>query len=135
MPSPRKSAEEIQANKELANQKRKLRRLWSYSDLSFGEVCEEIGMDAASLIAYAKSIGLQDRVEPLVFIPTPEQIRVAAAEIRAGWTEAERECRLGAGVFARMNNATEPHNDDSRTASCDGRKRGQTFPENRRSRD
>jgi hypothetical protein len=135
MPSPRKSAEEIQANKELANQKRKLRRLWSYSDLSFDEVCDEMGMGSDELVAYAKSLGLEDRVEPLVFIPSPEQIRIAAAEIRAGWSEAERECRLGAGVFARMNNATEPHNDDSRTASCDGWQGGQTLPQDRREGD
>jgi hypothetical protein len=126
MPSRRKSAEEIKANKERANQKRKLRRLWSYSDLSLEEVCDEMGMDEANLISYAKSLGLEDRVEPHVFIPTPEQIRIAAAEIRAGWSEAERECRLGAGAFARINNATEPHNDDSRTASCDGRQRSAT---------
>jgi hypothetical protein len=135
MPSRRKSPEEIEANKELANQKRKLRRLWSYSDLSFEEVCDEMGMAAADLLAYAKSLGLEDRVEPLVFIPTPEQIRMAAAGIRAGWSEAERECRLGAGIFARMNNATEPHNDDSRTASCAGRKRGSSLPQDPRSRD
>jgi hypothetical protein len=121
MPSPRKSAQEIEANKEAANRKRKLRRLWSFSDLTFDEVCDEMGMTEPELLAYAKSLGMKDRVEPPVYMPTPERIRVAAAKIRAGWTEAERESRLGAGAFVRMNMATEPHNHAGRTASSPGR--------------
>lgn len=124
MPSKRKSQEEIQANKELANQKRKLRRLWSYSDLSFDEVCDEMEMSESELRQYAASLGLTEREEPSVFIPTPEQIRMAAAEIRSGWSQADRESRLGAGAFGRMSNATEQHNDDSGTSSCHRGERG-----------
>ena len=79
-----------------ANRKRRLRRLWSYSDLSFEELADEMGLTQPGLIAYALSLGLKDRVEPDVYIPTPEEIRLAAAEIRSKWTESERESRLGA---------------------------------------
>lgn len=129
MSSRRKSPEEIQANKETANRKRKLRRLWSYSDLSFDEVCDEMEMTASELIGYASSLGLRSREEPNVFIPTPEQIRVAAAEIRSRWTQADMESRLGAGAFGRMNNATEPQNDERGTTFCAGRKRGSPLSE------
>lgn len=130
MPSQRKSPEEIQANKERANRKRKLRRLWSYSDLSFDEVCDEMEMTADELRKYAASLGLGEREEPSVYIPTAEQIRVASAEIRSGWSQADRESRLGAGAFGRMNNATEQQNDDGRTAFCSRGQRGSALPEN-----
>lgn len=129
MSSKRKTPQEIRANKEKANKKRKLRRLWSYSDLSFDEVCDEMEMSCQELLSYAKSLGLGDRVEPTVFIPTPEQIRIAAAEIRAGWSQAERESRLGAGAFGRMNIATEQQNDDSGTTFCARRQRGEALPQ------
>jgi len=109
MPSKRKPKEEILANKERANQKRKLRRLWSYSDLSFEEVCDEMDMTEPELRKYAASLGLGDRQEPSVFIPTPEEIRMSAAEVRTTWTQADRESRLGAGAFGRM--ATEQQSD------------------------
>jgi hypothetical protein len=132
MSSKRKSPEEIEANKEQANRKRKLRRLWSYSDLSFEEVCDEMGLSHEELIKYAASLGLTNREEPVVYIPTPEQIRIAAAEVRSKWSPADVESRLGAGAFGRMNNATEQQNDDSRTAFCARRERGPALPKNRR---
>lgn len=124
MASKRRSEEEIRANKEQANRKRKLRKLWSYSDLTFEEVCDEMEMPASELLAFAASLGLPERQEPNVFIPTPEQIRVAAAEIRASWSEADREARLGAGIFCRMNNATEQHMNGGRSASGSCREGG-----------
>jgi len=129
MASPRRTEEEIRANKVSANKKRKLRKLWSYSDLSFDEVCDEMEMSAHELLAYAASLGLRERVEPNVFIPSPEQIRVAAAEIRAGWSEADRESRLGAGAFCRMNNATEPHMNDGRGTTDTRGQRSDSRPE------
>jgi hypothetical protein len=101
--------EELASAKERANQKRRLRRLWA-SDSSWDEVCEEMGMGSEELRAYAATLGLDVRPEPDCFIPTPLEIKKAAAEIRMGWSQAEREARLGGRVFDRMNKATGSDN-------------------------
>ena len=88
----RLTPEEIAEAKEAANWKRRVRRLWA-GDLTMQEICEEIGMPEDEFLAAAASLGLRDRPEPDVYIPTPEQIRLAAAEIRAGWSQAELEAR------------------------------------------
>jgi hypothetical protein len=84
--------EEAAAAKESANLKRRVRRLWS-GDLTLGEICEELSLGEREFLALASSLGLHDRPEPDVYLPTPEQIRLAAAEIRADWTRAELESR------------------------------------------
>jgi hypothetical protein len=88
----RKPLETIAANRESANKKRKLRHLWK-GELSFEEICEEMAMTPIALLAYAESLGLGERPEIEVYIPTPEQIRLAAAAIRAEWSPAELEAR------------------------------------------
>lgn len=88
----RLTPEEIAAAKDRANWKRRIRRLWA-GDLTMQEICEEIGMPRDEFLAAAAALGLRDRPEPDVYIPTPEQIRLAAAEIRAGWSRAELEAR------------------------------------------
>jgi len=88
----KKPPDQIAANRESANKKRKLRHLWK-GELSFQEICEEMGMSPIALLAYAASLGLGERPEVEVYIPTPEQIRLAAAAIRAGWSPAELEAR------------------------------------------
>lgn len=119
-----------------ANQKRALRRLWSgdldlleiAEDLTFstylwienGEECEVTTFDVAAVVAAAKSLGLTDRPQVEIFVPTPEQIRLAAAEIRAGWTQREREERLKhAWLSVILENATEDDNDAGGSASPD----------------
>lgn len=93
MTKPRRlTPEEIAEAKEAANAKRRIRRLWS-GDLTMQEICEEVGMPEDEFLAAAAALGLYDRPEPDVFIPTPEQIRLAAAQIRAGWSRAELEAR------------------------------------------
>lgn len=93
-----------------ANQKRALRRLWSgdldlleiAEDLSFstylwaeaGEECEVMTFTVDTVMQAARSLGLNERPQVEIYLPTPEQIRVAAAEIRSGWTQREREERL-----------------------------------------
>lgn len=101
--------DELAAAKERANQKRRLRRLWA-SDCSWEEVCEEMGLDSESLRAYAATLGLYDRPEPDCFLPTPEQIRIEAAKIRMGWTQTEREARLGGRLSDKLDNATRSDN-------------------------
>jgi len=90
----KKPLEEIEANRALANDKRKLRHLWK-GELTLSEICDEMEMSEPELLAFADTLGLDadDRPEIDCFIPTPEQIRLAAAEIRAGWSPAELEAR------------------------------------------
>jgi hypothetical protein len=88
----KKPFEEIEANRALANDKRKLRHLWK-GELTLSEICDEMEMSEGELLAFADTLGLDDRPESDCFIPTPEQIRLAAAEIRAGWSPAELEAR------------------------------------------
>jgi hypothetical protein len=88
----KKRPEEIEANRARANEKRRLRHLWK-GELTLAEICDEMGMGEAALLEFAGSLGLGERPEFDVYMPTPEQIRLAAAEIRAGWTAAELEAR------------------------------------------
>jgi hypothetical protein len=115
-----------------ANQKRALRRLWSgdldlleiAEDLTFStyiwaeDDCEVTTFDVDTVITAAKMLGLEERPQVEIFVPTPEQIRVAAAEIRAGWSEREREeRRKGAWCAGILKMATEEDNNAGRGAS------------------
>lgn len=88
----KKPLEEIEANRARANEKRRLRHLWK-GELTLAEICEEMEMGEAELLAFADYLELDERPEIDVYLPTPEEIRLAAAEIRAGWTPAELEAR------------------------------------------
>jgi hypothetical protein len=88
----KKRPEEIEANRARANEKRRLRHLWK-GELTLEEICDEMGMGESALLEFATSLGLGERPEFDVYMPSPEQIRLAAAEIRAGWTTAELEAR------------------------------------------
>jgi hypothetical protein len=88
----RLTPEQVAAAKESANLKRRVRRLWA-GDLTLGEICEELSLGEGEFLALAASLGLHDRPEPDVYLPTPEEIRLAAAEVRAGWTRVELESR------------------------------------------
>lgn len=108
-----------------ANQKRALRRLWDEnltldeigSDLTFstyewslkGEVAEvvEFGVPEVLRAAMYLCLGPRPDVPPP---PSPEEIRVAAANIRAGWTQAEREARLKNAWGCTINDATGDNN-------------------------
>lgn len=84
---------ELAASLEGANLKRRLRRRWR-SDAGLDELAAEFGMTEAALLALAASLGLGER-EVECYLPSPEEIRLATAKLRAGWTETERESRLG----------------------------------------
>lgn len=88
----KKPPDQIAVNRECANKKRKLRHLWK-GELSVEEICEEMAMSEPALLKFAGSLGLGERPAVEVYIPTPEQIRLAAAAIRAGWSDAELEAR------------------------------------------
>lgn len=108
-PRRRMTPEEKAASKERANQKRRLRRLWA-SDSSLDEICEEMGMEAQALLRFAGELGLQDREAPECYLPSPLEIRLASARIRMGWTQVEREARLGGRLSDRLDYATEQDN-------------------------
>lgn len=89
-----------------ANQKRAIRRLWK-CDLTRLEIAEELGFTPEQLDAAAVALALPERDEPVVYLPSREEIRLATARIRAGWSQAEREARLNAAWSVRLHIATE----------------------------
>jgi hypothetical protein len=107
---------ELAASKERANRKRQLHRLWA-GDSSLDEICDDLGMAEDEVLEFAQSLGLPPRPEPEFFLPTPEQIRMACAEIRSKWTQLERESRRAAAWSVRMDNATGSDTNDLRSPS------------------
>ncbi len=101
----RMGPEELAASKERANKKRQLHRLWA-GDSSLDEICDDLGMAEDEVLELALSLGLPARQEPEFFLPSPEEIRLECAKIRAGWTQMERESRRSAAWSARLENAT-----------------------------
>lgn len=94
--------EQIVEIKAAANFKRRIKRLWA-GDLTLTEICEEIGMTEGEFLGHARSLGLENRPEPDVFVPTPEQIRMAAAEIRRGWPPDVLESRRVARRYGMLD--------------------------------
>lgn len=89
----RMTPEELAASLEGANRKRRLRRRWA-SDASLEELAAEFGVSHAELLRMADDLGLGPR-ESECYLPSQEEIRLVCAKLRAGWTESERESRLG----------------------------------------
>lgn len=115
------------------NQKRAMRRLWrgglsleevaeelSLSSVDFGD-CDTVEFTAEMVVEIADAMGLPERVDPNDYIPTPEEIRLACAQIRQGWTQAEREARIGGGAAGRIKEATGEHNHAGGSAPGDCR--------------
>jgi intergrase/recombinase len=103
MTAPKRlTPEQIVEIKERANLKRRVRRLWA-GDLTLDEICEEIGMLRDEFLALAATLGLTDRQEPDVYIPTVEQIRIEAAIIRSQWSQAELEARRMPRLDGRLD--------------------------------
>jgi hypothetical protein len=98
------------------NQKRALRHLWK-GELTLEEIAEEMCFSAEQLDAAVALLGLPEREETDIYLPTREEILLAAAEIRAGWTQAEREARLASARSVRMEDATELDNHACRRAT------------------
>jgi hypothetical protein len=92
MTKPRLSAEQLAEHKERANRKRQVRRLWKGS-LTDDEIASEVGISLDELRVFAMLLGLPARTPSFDYLPTPEEIRLAAARIRANWTTAELESR------------------------------------------
>jgi len=77
-----------------ANQKRALSKLWG-GDLTLEEIQEDLGVTRGELLAEAAAMGLPGERPEAAYLPTPEEIRRACAELRMKRTAAEREARLG----------------------------------------
>lgn len=95
-----------------ANEKRKLRHLWK-GDSTIEEILDELGFTPEQLESARVFLGLprdEDR-ECKAYLPTPEQIRIATAEIRSRWSQSEREERIRAAWGGTLNGTKE---DDAR---------------------
>lgn len=113
-----------------ANGKRRLRSLW-IRPVTIEEISLEMDLSMSELARAAAMLGLPEREEPEVYMPTELQIKLAAAEIRASWTQQEREDRLKAAHTSRGPSGTikdtEGHNaaakNSSRSPSCDNQQK------------
>ena len=93
-----------------ARQKRAIRHLWK-SEFSLEEVCDEMELSTDTFVSrgeacevrrftldvlhsIATDMALPERTPHDIYLPSESEIRVAAARIRAGWTQQEREERL-----------------------------------------
>lgn len=101
-----------------ANEKRAIRRLWK-SDMTLAEICEELGFSFGEVADAASHLGLPKRAAPDIYLPTQDEIRRACAQIRATWSPAERELRLG-----RLRIATEEQNYAGGSQTCHRSKGG-----------
>ena len=78
--------------------------------MTTAEVAEEMGFSADELAAAAELLGLPEREEPDVYLPSAEAIRIETAIIRSRWTAAELESRIVGPRRGRIKDATEHDN-------------------------
>lgn len=121
-----------------ANQKRAIRRMWAAGECSIEEIAEELSFfsyewhrdgervevlvwTTETVLDVAKTLGLGKRKIVEAYIPTPEEVRLAAAKIRSQWTQREREERLKHAwlVSGTLDDATEADNDARGSATLD----------------
>lgn len=65
-------------------------------------VVEEMRLSPDEVVAMAAEMGLGERVEPECYMPSQEEIRLATAKFRAGWSSSELDSRLGGPGSGRM---------------------------------
>lgn len=101
-----------------ANQKRAIRRLWK-CDLTRLEIAEEIGFTPEQLDEAAAALSLPERDDPVVYLPSREEIRLATARLRSQWSQAEREARISAAWSGKIKVSTEDEQNACRgTPTC-----------------
>jgi hypothetical protein len=66
-------------------------------------VVQEMRLSPDAVTAMAAEMGLGERVEPECYLPSAEEIRLATARLRSGWTQAELDSRLGGAGLGRMD--------------------------------
>ena len=62
----------------------------------------QMRLDPDQIKAMADEMGLGPRVEPECYLPTPEEIRIATARLRAEWSPSELESHLAGGRRGRL---------------------------------
>jgi hypothetical protein len=92
--------EELVASRATAKVKRRLRMLWS-GDSTMAEIGEELGVDVAELHRLAAEMSLGERTAR-AYLPTQQEIRLACARFRAGWSAAELESRIVSARRGRL---------------------------------
>ena len=112
-----------------ANQKRALRHLWK-GELTRAEIAEEMSWTDQQLDQAAEFLGLPERPDPDVYLPSLEEIRLATATIRSQWSQADREARICAAWGVKLK-ATEEDNNAGRRPSDH---RGEGNPAHRKTR-
>lgn len=86
-------------------QKRLIRTLWK-SELTTDEIAEEMGWTFAQVRYAAKLLRLGKR-QTITYLPSPQEIRIASSQIRAGWSSLEREARISAAWCSKMKGTRE----------------------------
>ena len=72
-------------------------------DADVDALVQEMRLSPDAVAAMAAEMGLGERVEPECYLPTPEEIRLATARLRSGWTQSELDSRLGGAGLGRMD--------------------------------
>jgi hypothetical protein len=93
---------------------------WAADRSSFlRETYEIIDFGVEDVERCADELGLGERPNIEIYLPSREEIRLAAAAIRAGWTQEEREARLRNAWIGTLKDATGGDNDAGGSASPD----------------
>lgn len=92
----------------------------SMASSDFGD-CAVVEFTVEMVLEVAASMALPEREEKNCYLPTPAEIRMECAKIRDGWSQSEREARIGGLQFGRMKEATGEHNHAGGSAP-DGRR-------------
>jgi len=71
-----------------------IRRCYDDKSMLNDEIASDLDMSVEEFREACISIGLPHRSDPDIYVPTPQQILAAAAQIRSTWTNADREERL-----------------------------------------
>jgi hypothetical protein len=80
-------------------------------------VVERLFLTPAAVLELAAAMGLGERKEPECYLPSPEEIRVETARMRASWTQTERDSHLQGAPTGRMEYA--PRRDTKCPPKCD----------------
>ena len=73
-----------------------IRKFYSDRSVANDEIASDLDMSVGEFLEACEAIGLKRRKDPPIYKPSPADIRVACAEIRLNWSNADREERLRA---------------------------------------
>lgn len=73
-----------------------IRKMYGDQAVLNDEIASDLDMNEAEFLEACEAIGLPRRVNPPIYVPSPQEIRTACAEVRSNWTAQDREERLRA---------------------------------------